>query len=288
MTDSTNRAARTPRATAARTAGTTRPAATPRTRTAGSRRPSGPVTLAFDIGGTGFKASVLDATGKMLADRVRVATKYPCPPGAMIETLAALAAPLPASDRISAGFPGVVRDGKVRTAPHFVTKKGPGSAVDSDLLEAWTGFDLAGALSEQFHKPARVANDADLQGLEVVSGTGLEMVVTLGTGVGTALFSGGRLAPHLELAHHPFRKGETYNEQLGAAALEHVGASKWRRRVREAIVNFRVLVNYDHLYLGGGNSGIMAGHVGEDVTITDNVAGILGGIKLWEHDVHGL
>jgi len=303
MTESTNRPARAPRATTAK-ASTARAAAAPRAasparataapraataaraRSTPARRPAGPVTLAFDIGGTGLKASVLDAAGKMLADRVRVATKYPCPPTAMIEALGALAAPLPAFDRISAGFPGVVREGKVRTAPHFVTKKGPGSAVDPHLLEAWTGFDLAGALTEQFHKPARVANDADLQGLEVVRGTGLEMVVTLGTGVGTAIFWHGVLAPHLELAHHPFRKGETYNEQLGAAALERIGASKWRRRVREAIVNFRVLVNFDHLYLGGGNSGIMAGHVGEDVTIVDNVAGILGGIKLWEHDSH--
>jgi polyphosphate glucokinase len=271
MTDSTTRPARAPRATAARSAGAagTRSAAPARSRSATSKRPAGPVTLAFDIGGTGFKASVLDAAGKMLADRVRVATRYPCPPASMF-------------DRISAGFPGVVREGTVRTAPHFVTKKGPGSAVDPRLLEAWTGFDLAGALTEQFHKPARVANDADLQGLEVVSGSGLEMVVTLGTGVGTALFWHGRLAPHLELAHHPFRKGQTYNEQLGAATLERIGASKWRRRVREAIVNFRVLVNFDRLYLGGGNSGIMAGHVGDDVVIVDNVAGILGGIKLWE------
>jgi polyphosphate glucokinase len=175
-----------------------------------------------------------------------------------------------------------VRGGHVLTAPHFVTRKGPGSAIVPELLTEWTGFDLAGALSERLGKPARVANDADLQGLEVVSGTGLEMVVTLGTGVGTAILLDGKLTPHLELAHHPFRKGETYNEQIGAAALEKVGASKWRRRVREAIANFHTLVNYDRLYLSGGNGGIMAGHVDDDVTIVDNVAGILGGIKLWE------
>jgi polyphosphate glucokinase len=241
------------------------------------------VTLAFDIGGTGLKASVLDSSGRMLADRVRVPTKYPCPPDAMLAALAGIAAPMPAFDRVSAGFPGVVRDGKVLTAPHFVTKKGPGTPVDKDLLAEWSGFDLAGALSARLGKPARVGNDADLQGLEVASGHGLEMVVTLGTGVGTALLLDGRLAPHLELAHHPFRKGETYNEQLGDAALKRVGAAKWRKRVREAIGNFRTLVNFDRLYLGGGNGGIMAGHAPDGVTIVDNVAGILGGMKLWEH-----
>lgn len=259
-------------------------AATPATpaRTGARPRVARPVTLALDIGGTGLKGSVLDASGKMLADRVRVPTTYPCPPAVLLDALAGIAAPLPAFDRISAGFPGVVRLGKVLTAPHFVTRKGPGSAEVPELVTEWAGYDLAGALTERLGKPARVANDADLQGLEVASGKGLEMVVTLGTGVGTAVLLEGKLAPHLELAHHPFRKGETYNEQIGAAALERIGASKWRRRVREAIANFRSLVNYDRLFLGGGNSGIMAGHVDEDVTIVDNVAGILGGIKLWE------
>jgi polyphosphate glucokinase len=240
-----------------------------------------PATLSFDIGGTGLKASVLDAEGKMLADRVRVVTTYPCQPGTMVDKLVALAAPLPSFDRVSAGFPGVVRNGKVLTAPHFVTTKGPGSSISKELLAAWTGFDLAGQLEQRLHKPARVANDADLQGWEVVSGKGLELVVTLGTGVGTGLFLDGKLCPHLELAHHPFRKGETYNEQIGDAGLRRIGPGKWRRRVHEAIGNFDVLVNYDRLYLGGGNARLMSGHVDERVTIVDNLAGILGGIKLW-------
>ncbi|HLI44214.1 MAG TPA: ROK family protein [Acidimicrobiales bacterium] len=245
-----------------------------------------PATLAIDIGGTGLKASVLGPDGRLLADRVRVDTTYPCPPDKMVDTLAALVAPLPPADRVSAGFPGVVRRGKVLTAPHFVTKSGPGTQVVPELVSAWSGFDLAGALSDRLGLPARIANDADLQGWAVVEGTGLEMVVTLGTGVGTALFMDGRLAPHLELAHHPFRKHETYNEQIGDAALRRIGTKKWRSRVLKAIDNFSALVNYDRLWLGGGNARHMAGHVPAEITIVDNVAGILGGIKLWEVGSH--
>lgn len=244
--------------------------------------PLRPATLAIDVGGTGLKASVLDADGKLIADRVRVPTPYPCPPEHLVEQLASLVAPLPAYERVSVGFPGVVRKGRVLTAPHFVTAAGPGTEVVSKLVAAWSGFDLEGALTARLGRPVRTANDADLQGLDVVAGDGLEFVVTLGTGVGTALFLDGVLAPHLELAHHPFRKGETYNEQLGDAALKRIGTKKWRRRVDRAIVNFSVLLNYDRLYVGGGNSRLLVGHLDPAITIVDNLAGILGGIKLWE------
>ncbi len=249
--------------------------------------PQHPATLAIDIGGTGLKASVLDASGRLLAARVRVATTYPCPPELMVDDLVKLVKPLPVADRASAGFPGVVRQGRVLTAPHFVTESGPGSAVVDELARKWNRFDLAGALADRIGIPVRIANDADLQGWAVVSGSGLEMVVTLGTGVGSALFLDGKLAPHLELAHHPFRKNQTYNEQIGEAALSEIGPRKWRKRVLKAVANFEILVNYDRLYLGGGNGRRMAGHVDPSITIVDNVAGILGGIKLWEVGSHG-
>jgi polyphosphate glucokinase len=241
-----------------------------------------PATLAIDVGGTGLKAAVLDAAGTLMTDRVRVRTTYPCPPGQLVDMLAALVAPLPAADRVSIGFPGVVRNGILLTAPDFVTRSGPGSPVAKKLLDAWTRFDLASAMTKRLGHPVRVANDADLQGLEVVSGSGVEFVVTLGTGVGTALLVDGKLSSHLELAHHPFRKGETYDEQLGNAAFERIGARKWRKRVREAVVNFRVLINYDRLYISGGNAQALKGHVDPSVTLVGNVAGILGGIKLWD------
>ena len=246
--------------------------------------PSPPTTLAIDIGGSGLKASVLDAHGAMAADRVRVPTTYPLPPHKLVDDLVALVRPLPSFDRVSAGFPGVVRKGRVLTAHNLVTASGPGSAVLPELVEAWTGFDLAGELARRLGRPTKVVNDADLQGAAVVSGRGLELVVTLGTGFGTGLYFDGRLAPHLELAHHPLRKDRTYEEELGDAARRQVGNKKWSGRVEFAVQTLHTLLNYDHLYVGGGNAKHLTVDLGPKVTVVSNTAGIFGGIKLWDPD----
>ena len=185
-----------------------------------------PFTLAIDVGGTGLKASVLSKSGAMMADRVRVDTKYPLTPagdGGLVDALTNLVKPLPEADRVSCGFPGMVRGGVILSAPHFVCKKGPGSPMDKKLFEAWDKFDLAAALSSALGKPAKVANDADVQGGAVVKGKGLEVVITLGTGMGCAFFMDGQLMPHLELGHHPFRKDESYDENLGEPARKKQG-----------------------------------------------------------------
>jgi polyphosphate glucokinase len=150
------------------------------------------------------------------------------------------------------------------------------------LLEAWTGFDLQGALATTLGRPTKVANDADMQGAAVVKGKGLELVVTLGTGVGTGLFYQGQLTPHLELAHHPFRHDETYNEQLGDTTRKRIGSKKWNQRVELMMQVLHDLLFYDQLYLGGGNSEKITLALPPKVTLVDNNAGILGGIKLWE------
>jgi polyphosphate glucokinase len=258
-------------------------AAEPGTPPAGEH-PATPFTLAIDIGGTGLKASVLDASGAMVADRVRIPTTYPIGPERLVDELARLAAPLPAYDRVAAGFPGMVRAGHVLTAPHFSTESGPGSHTDATLAQQWSGFPLADRLEARFGKPTKVANDADLQGAAVVRGDGLELVVTLGTGFGSALFYEGRLLPHMEFAHYPFRKGETYNEQVGDRARKEVGEERWNKRVRRALETLRELMFFDHCYVGGGNAKRLAGDLPDDVTTVDNTAGILGGIKLFERD----
>jgi polyphosphate glucokinase len=226
-------------------------------------------TLAIDVGGSGLKASVLDEAGRLLTERVRVDTPVGSPPRGIVDVLARLVAPLGAYDRVSVGFPGVVRMGRVLTAPNLDNK-------------GWKGFDLAGALGRALGKPVRVANDADVQGLAVIEGKGVEMVVTLGTGFGTGLYLDGRLAPHLELSHHPFRKGETYDEQLGNAARKRVGKRKWNKRVQKAIRTLRALTNFDRLYIGGGNARKIDFELDPDVRIVSNDAGIKGGVALWQ------
>jgi polyphosphate glucokinase len=228
-------------------------------------------TLSIDIGGTGLKASVLDRAGKMLVDRVRVATPYPCSPAILLNALADLVAPLPPFDRISVGFPGVIRDGRALTAPHF-----------GDRL--WRGFPLAAALSKRLGKPVRLLNDAEVQGFGIIKGQGLEVVLTLGTGAGTAVFRDGVLMPHLELAQHPIHDDQTYNDYIGSKALRREGAKKWSHHVRNTIKILDSLLHYDALYLGGGNGNKVINLPGE-VRIASNRAGITGGIRLWDADV---
>lgn len=240
-----------------------------------------PYTLAIDIGGTGLKAAVLDANGKLVGQRARIPTTYPCPPRLLVAMLVKLTQSLPPFERVTAGFPGMVREGKILSAPHFVTKAGPGTEISKKLTAEWAAFDLAKALEKATGKPTRVANDADVQGAAVIKGKGLELVLTLGTGFGTALFWNGKLMPHLELAHHPFRKGLTYNEVVGERARRQVGNKRWKKRVQKAIDQMRALTFFDHCFVGGGNAARLS-RVDPDVTLIDNAAGIEGGIALWK------
>jgi polyphosphate glucokinase len=223
-------------------------------------------TLAVDIGGSGVKALVLDEAGEPRTERLRLDTPQPATPEKIIGAIAQLASEQ-FFDRISVGFPGVVRRGIIGTA--------------ANLDASWIDFDLGTALAEKLGKPVRVANDADIQGWGAVSGQGVELMVTLGTGFGSALFVDGRLVPNLEMGHHPFRKGETYEEQLQRAALEAVGKKRWNRRLEKAIASLEHLFNYDRLYIGGGEARQVTLDLPANVTIVENIMGLLGGIALW-------
>jgi polyphosphate glucokinase len=246
-------------------------AATPGLRSDSNRRPPSQRarTLAIDVGGTRLKASVLDVRGRMIVDRVWVDTPYPCPPKVLVKALVDMVRPLPAFDRVSVGFPGYVRNGKVSTAPHFGN-------------EVWHGFDLVKALTAEFGKPVRLLNDADMQGLAAIDGEGLELIVTLGTGVGTGWFRDGELMPHLEISLHPVRKGKTYNQYLGKKALEKIGKKKWNHRVRRAIGILHDLFHPDKIYIGGGNARNLTLKLDNQIQIISNQDGILGGLMLWE------
>jgi polyphosphate glucokinase len=248
----------------------------------------GPLTLAVDVGGSGLKASVLSPTGEMLSERVRRPTPYPCPPQVLLAELAALAAALPGHDRVSVGFPGAIRRGRVREVPAF-SRRGPGREPDPELVAQWTGFELEEALQQRFGKPVRVANDADVQGCAVISGRGMELVVTLGTGVGCAIFFDGVLLPHMELSHGRFGAGLSIEVACGDHHREQVGTRAWRALVADALDAFEAMVLPDHLYIGGGNAKRLdAGSLGPHRTLVPNISGLLGGIKLWERsDVAG-
>ncbi len=230
-------------------------------------RPHALRTLAIDIGGTGIKAVVLSATGKPLTERSRVKTPRPATPGAVINTIVELAKQQGEFDRVSVGFPGVVRRGITLNAPN--------------LNGRWGGFHLADALTKKLGKPVRVANDADVQGFGVIAGHGVELVVTLGTGFGSGLFVDGKLVPNLEIGHHPLQKGKTYEDLLSDAALKKGGEKKWNKRLVRAIQTLDRTFNYDRLHVGGGNAARITVKLPPNVKIVSNVAGLLGGLALW-------
>jgi polyphosphate glucokinase len=237
--------------------------ASPATSAAGTR------TLAIDIGGTGLKALVLGPDGAALTERARVATPRPATPTAVLRALWSLIESLGEFDRVSVGFPGIVVDGVTRTAPN--------------LHDDWQGFALGKAVADAVRRPVRVLNDAGVQGYAVIEGKGLEMVLTLGTGLGCALDIDGRYVPNLELAHHPFGNGKTYEQYLGAKAMKKIGKKKWNKRVREVIEQVLPIWNPHKLYLGGGNAKHLRIDLPPNVAITPNIAGLLGGVALW-HD----
>jgi polyphosphate glucokinase len=224
-------------------------------------------TLVLDIGGMGIKAMIVSSNGKPLTKRMRVKTPRPATPGAMMNAIVGFAKTQGAFDRVSAGFPGVVRRGVVVTAPN----------LDGN----WHGFKLAEVLSKKLGKPVRVANDADMQGFGVIAGHGVELAITLGTGFGAGLFVDGKLVPNLEIAHHPFQKGKTYEELLGDAPRKKVGNKKWNKRLVKAITILERTFNYDHLYLGGGNAMRVTAKLPRNVKLVSNAAGLRGGIALW-------
>jgi polyphosphate glucokinase len=224
--------------------------------------------LAIDIGGTGLKAAIIDVNGKMKGDRVRVPTPHPCPPDLLVNTLAELVAPLPAYSRVSVGFPGVVRHGKILTAPHLSP-------------EGWDAFPLAQTLSAKLGKPVRVINDAEVQGLGLIKGRGIELALTLGTGAGTAVFRDGELMPHMELAHHPIAKNKTYDDYIGEAARAKIGNKRWNKRVKYATELLFILFHFDRLYLGGGNTKHLKVTFPQNITVGSNDAGLDGGAALW-------
>jgi polyphosphate glucokinase len=227
---------------------------------------AGPITLAIDIGGTGLKMQALSPEGRPISDRLRVPTPEPATTDAILTGLDELKVSVPLFDRVSVGFPGVIKEGKTLTA--------------ANLDPGWIGFPFAKVLEKRWGKPVRMANDGAVQGYGVVQGKGVELVITLGTGMGSALFTQGVLCPGLELGHHPWRK-KTYEDYLGRRGLLKYGAKRWNKLVNLAVAQTAASFNWDTLYIGGGNSKKVTLKHGPEIKIISNEEGLLGAMALW-------
>jgi len=224
--------------------------------------------LSIDIGGSNIKAVLLDATGQNQTEYEKLATPVPATPETVMVVIEQLVQRLNGFDKISAGFPGYVKDGVVHTAPNLGT-------------DYWKQTNLAQMLSTRLGKPAKVVNDADMQGLGIASGKGFEIVATLGTGFGTAFLKDGVLLPHIEVGQHPVSKDRTYDQYIGDKAMLEAGEEKWNRRMRKVLDLLKSTFNYDHLYLGGGNAKKIKFQLDENITMATNRDGIKGGARLW-------
>lgn len=227
-------------------------------------------TLAIDIGGTGIKMIALDAGGRPVTERQRELTPRPATPGAVFAVIRRMIDAQEGFERVSVGFPGVVVRGVVRTAPNLDDK-------------AWRNVRLQEKIARYTHKPTRVINDADLQGYGAIEGRGVELVLTLGTGLGSALYIDGVLVPNLELGHHPFRNGKTYEELVSDRQLKTIGKKRWRKRVAAILEQVDLLFNCDAIHVGGGNASRLKTPLPPRVRVFDNVKGLTGGIRLWHH-----
>ncbi len=231
-----------------------------------------PRILILDLGGSHLKGTVLHPDGTEVAPYQRLPTPNPATPDRIIVAADQLVGLLGDFDYLSMGFPGYVRAGVVHTAPNLGTPH-------------WAGVNLQQLLTDHFKRPARVVNDADLLGLGIAEGRGLELVVTLGTGFGTAFLLDGVLLPHLELAHHPILKDTDYDQYIGEQELQRVGVGEWNRRMRQVIDILATVFHYDTLHVAGGNARLLNFDPGPDVKRSDNRTGIRGGIRLWGREL---
>jgi polyphosphate glucokinase len=225
--------------------------------------------LTIDIGGSNIKATILNIEGDFLNEYEKLPTPSPATPGKVMDVIQLLAKRFPAYDKVAAGFPGFIKDGIVKTAPNLGT-------------EQWANFNLNKKLEEMLGKPAIAVNDADLQALSIVGGKGVELMITLGTGFGSALLKDGMLLPHLEIAHHPITKNKDYDAYIGEYEFKRIGKKKWNKRMKRVIKILKVVFNYDRLYISGGSAREINFRLDDNIIISGNRDGIKGGAKLWQ------
>jgi len=224
--------------------------------------------LTIDIGGSHIKATILNAEGTPVSDYARMPTPQPSTPVNVIDLIKELVKKFTDYDKISVGFPGYVKNGVIKTAPNLGSN-------------AWKDYPLQTNISALLNRPAKVVNDADLQGIGMVSGKGLEMMVTLGTGFGTALLLDGKLLPHFEIAHHPIKTDKDYDDYIGDKAYQKRGKEHWNYRMTKVFAVLKTVFNYDRLYISGGNAKNLTMPLDDNMIIVNNREGIKGGAMLW-------
>ena len=230
-----------------------------------TRRRARQRTLAIDVGGSSVKCALLDARGRMVSEKLSEDTPERFTPKQLLALIARLAKQMPTYDRVAVGIPGIVHRDVVYALP-------------ASRSRAFKRFELGARLSELLGARERVTNDAAMHGLAAIGGKGVEMVITLGTGLGTALFIDRVLSAHYQTLPEQDEPFSPY----GRAALKKIGRTRWEKRVRQLFDQLRGITNYDRLYVGGGNAELLRGEMPSRVTVIDSASGILGGFRLWE------
>jgi polyphosphate glucokinase len=204
--------------------------------------------LGIDIGGTGIKGAPVDVTtGKLLADRQKIDTPHPALPDPVADVVKQLTTSFNWSGPVGITFPGVVADGVTRTA--------------ANMDPAWIGMDAAALFAKATGNPVRVLNDVDAAGMaEMTFGAGVDeqgtvLMVTFGTGIGSALFVKGILVPNTEFGHIEVR-GRDAEERASERAkqLHDLSWSKWAEHVDEYLQRIEALLSPDLIIVGGGIS----------------------------------
>jgi polyphosphate glucokinase len=248
------------------------------------------LTLSVDCGGLFLKSCVLDDSGTMHSKPNRIETPYPLSPTRFVETIAQIASELPKAYRATVGMPGMIRNGVVVATPHYITVRGPRTRIDPELQEQWQDFDVQKTISEKLAVPTLVLNDAEVHGAGIITGSGYEVVITLGTGLGFAIFYGGKLTPHFEFSHATVRRGTTYDTWIGEQERKRLGNVFWSRRIKQLVEELRPVFKWDRLYIGGGNARLIRPNdlmkMGDDVVIVPNTAGVAGGVRAWNLEHH--
>ena len=241
------------------------------------------VVLAIDIGATSIKSCLVDFFGKLVGTPKRRLTPYPCGPDHLVQVISARIN-LTDVALVGVGFPGEFRDGHVVHPGNLSRLKGAGTPIYEEIHARWCGFDFQGALREKTNKDVRVVNDASMAALGCIEGTGTELVLALGTGVGLALVKEGKLIPVRDLGAEVLSNELSFDELLGEQGRAR-NESDWLAKVKTSVAELSNEFSADVIHLVGGNSRRISPnafkHLNSRIVITGNNAPFRGAPKLF-------